>query len=208
MKKISAMCLFAVLAGLTGCGRDKKPVQKPRYEPKEIMEMPTEMALNDGFYDEDVDSFVLEQAMDENAFDGQVQDTLAQDDTFYSVGDEQAPAPFKSVYYEFNQYGIKPDQKEVFAYDAQQAKTLIDEGRVVVFEGHACHSAGTPEYNLLLSQRRAAHAAELAAQDYGVDRTAVKVVGRGDTMPQVFGGDRDTQAPNRRLEVYELTTTL
>lgn len=213
MKKFSALCLFVALVSLTGCGRKKKEQPKPRpATAKEIVEAPaTTVAMADAnaFYDQDIGAFILEQDMNDNAFDGKLEETLAQaDETLYGLEEEPAGTKFKTVYYDFNKYGLRPDQKEVFAYDAQQAKQLTDEGKTIVFEGHA-DQIGATEYNLVLSQMRASHAADVAAQEYGIDRNAIKVVGRGNSMPAVFvGNDIEEQAPNRRLEIYELTTTL
>ena len=128
--------------------------------------------------------------------------------------DAQTDDEFKKLYFSFNHYGIRADQKESLTYDIEQVKQLIAEAGTtaqptVVIEGHACQE-GTPAYNLALSEKRAKIVADLFVAA-GVDRSAIKVVGRGQECPVVINGkavngSREDRAPNRRVEVRVIYT--
>ena len=74
-------------------------------------------------------------------------------------------------------------------------------GKKVVVEGHACNSAGSAKYNMMLSEKRAKKvAAWLKENGFSIKR--LHIVGRGCEMPIVSSGSREEQAPNRRVEMY------
>lgn len=123
---------------------------------------------------------------------------------------------FKTIYFDFDKHTVRSDQKEVAIYDAIQLKELLAEARqdgkepVIVIEGHACHSAGNDEYNLIKSQNRA-NAVFHVFKELGVPTENIKVVGRGKEFPAVINGKKVTgsraeQWANRRVEVHIVTT--
>lgn len=127
--------------------------------------------------------------------------------------DEQADDELRKLYFAFNHYGIKADQKNALTYDIEQVKQLIAEaGNVqptVVIEGHACQE-GTRSYNIGLSEKRAKVVADLFVEA-GVDKSLIKVIGRGQECPVVLNGktingSREERAPNRRVEVRVIYT--
>ena len=124
----------------------------------------------------------------------------------YSWIDAQADDEFRKLYFSFNHYGIRADQKAALHYDIEQVKQLIAEAgdATVVIEGHACQE-GAPAYNLALSERRAKAVADLFVAA-GVQRTTIKVVGRGQECPVISGRSREDRAPNRRVEVRVIYT--
>ena len=77
-------------------------------------------------------------------------------------------------------------------------------------DGHACHSAGTPAYNLVISERRARTVRnQLIAR--GISAEDVKIVGHGDEVPAVVDGKkvtggREEQWQNRRSEIHVIYT--
>ncbi len=113
----------------------------------------------------------------------------------------------ETVYFEFGKHKIDEDQRDKLAYNAQQAKLLLDEAKLdnpnakLVVDGHACASAGTAAYNLALSEKRAKEVADALAAE-GIDREDIKAVGRGTEMLIVKDGDRDAQYINRRVEMH------
>jgi outer membrane protein OmpA-like peptidoglycan-associated protein len=123
---------------------------------------------------------------------------------------------FKTIYFDFDKHAVRPDQKEVAMYDAIQLKELLAEAReegrepLISIEGHACHSAGNDEYNLIKSQNRA-NAVFNVFKELGVPTENIKVVGRGKEFPMVVDGKKVTgsraeQWANRRVEVHIITT--
>ncbi len=168
-------------------------------------------ALKDNV-DEDVDGdglgYIAEEDSDEEDADEEDSEEMA-----FNWIDSQTDDEFKKLYFSFNHYGIRADQKTALAYDIEQVKQLVAEaGNVqptIVIEGHACQE-GTPSYNLALSEKRAKNVADLFVAA-GVDQRLIKVVGRGQECPtvmngKVVNGSREDRAPNRRVEVRVIYT--
>jgi outer membrane protein OmpA-like peptidoglycan-associated protein len=132
----------------------------------------------------------------------------------YSWVDMAADDEFKNVYYQFNHYGISPQQQKAVDHNIEQVKQLLADLNtqakpVIVLEGHACQE-GAPAYNVALSEKRAKSVADLFVAA-GVDKNIIKVVGRGQEVPaiingKVVNGSREDRAPNRRVEVRVIYT--
>ena len=116
---------------------------------------------------------------------------------------EQSKSEFKTLYYEFDKDILARDQLANLNYDIQQGSTKIKQGKTIVIEGHACHSAGSRAYNLALSERRARNAAQSFAE-HNIDPSSIKIAARGVEMPIVKHGNKQQQAPNRRDEVFAI----
>ena len=80
---------------------------------------------------------------------------------------------------------------------------MINTGKIIVTEGHACDSAGSAVYNMTLSQHRAEFIAKKFT-DAGIDKANIKIAARGQEMPVHKGGNKHQQAVNRRVEVYAI----
>ena len=118
---------------------------------------------------------------------------------------------FKTVYFDWDSDEVHVEQKESVSYDIQQIQEELKVSKktgiepTIVVEGHACHSAGSPAYNLALSEKRAKKVADRFV-DAGIDRDNIKIVGRGQDVPAVVNsekvsGSRKEQWLNRRVEV-------
>lgn len=158
-------------------------------------------------YDEDLEAFVLEE--DANALTSQAgQESLIIDESESAslmVDDHKNSSQYglKAIYFDFDQYTIRADQKSQLAHDLAIVKDLTSKGKTVIIEGHACNSAGSAVYNIMLSEKRAKSIANYLVKN-GVKKSMIKTVGRGCEMPIVPGGSREQQAPNRRVETYIL----
>ncbi len=150
--------------------------------------------------EEDDQDFILDEADLDN-----------QEEAFNWI-DAQMDDELQKIYFSFNHYGLRPDQKAALVYDIAQVKELLAETDAglqptVIVEGHACQEGSAP-YNLLLSEKRAKVIAdEFAAA--GISN--IKVVGRGQECPvmvngKVINGSRQDRAPNRRVEVRVIYT--
>ncbi len=219
-----ALCALSLLLLVPGCHLGKKQRDQSQKAKKAIdlhVDIPVagEDAIKNFFEDgEDVQDFVLHDAdvalMQESA----AHDNLMQQvDTTGDVSEftwaeeqEELNEIFKAVYFDFDRDGIRDDQKKVADFDVELAKRKIAECKdhqiTVVIDGHACHSAGTPAYNLVISERRARTVRDyLIAQ--GIPKANIKIVGRGDEAPAIVdgkkvSGNRQEQWPNRRGEVH------
>ena len=237
MKKLSFLVLALAVVALPGC-RDKRRESTAQYERRNTadgyvetnMDMPDEDEIevniedldlsgemNVNLEDEDLDIDALLRELEEEDADLEMTDMLEAEDledteTFTWI-DEQADDELRKLYFTFNHYGIRPDQKDALAYNIEQVKQLIaDAGTAlptVVVEGHACQE-GSPSYNIGLSEKRAKCVADLFVEA-GIDQSLIKVIGRGQECPLVVdgkavNGSREERAPNRRVEVRVLYT--
>lgn len=112
---------------------------------------------------------------------------------------EQAQYGLKTIYFDFDKFKIEDSQKAILEEDAQKIKELTDKGHTVVVEGHACRSAGSSVYNMMLSEKRS-HSVIRYLVKKGIKKNKLKPVGRGFEMCVVHEGDRIQQKPNRRVE--------
>lgn len=205
-KKGTSLLLLALLLGLPGCGGGKKDTA-PKKQKQRMAQagIDAEIAVADAdLSDADLAGF----------FEGMEEFVALSDDELERVADEFAWADaddsdLEAVYYEFGRANADEDQAEKVAYNAERAKQLLEEARAedqsakLVVEGHACASAGTPEYNLTISEQRAQDVAARLVEA-GINRDDLRVVGRGNGMLVVDDGDREQQWPNRRVELHVL----
>ena len=153
-------------------------------------------------FDEDVEAFTLED--DQNPFGNpEGNQRVGGDNSLWTPGNRKGG--FEAIYYDFDEEAIRPDQQAALDRTIQKLKNTDLVGFMVVVEGHACTSGGTPVYNMSLSVGRAKSAAQKVAEVLvakGIPANKLKVVGRGSEMCKVAGGDKEQQAPNRRVEIY------
>lgn len=232
MKKMSLLVLALAIVILPGC-RDKKKESTAQSVRKNTVEkyMETDVEVDevdlsdlddlDDFSDEDLDIDALLKDLEEDESEdmlvdedlADMLDEYSDENQAFSWIDEQTDDELRKLYFSFNHYGIRPDQKDALAYDIEQVKQLVaDAGTAqpaIVIEGHACQE-GTPSYNIGLSEKRAKGVADLFVAA-GVDRDLIKVIGRGQECPVVvngkaINGSREDRAPNRRVEVRVIYT--
>ena len=234
MKKISILAL-ALIVSLPGCCCKKKD-SYPSTRKSSVATYMENGEINDmdsddmdgfteqDFTDEDID-LTDKDDMDDLEYEDMAsfrsadmdEDELDEDEDSnpeFSWIDAQADDEFQKLYFSFNHYGIRADQKEAVNYDIDQVKQIIAESdsaaqAVVVIEGHT-DQEGSPAYNVALSEKRAKTVADLFVAA-GVDRSAIKVVGRGQECPAVINGkvvdgSREDREPNRRVEVRVIYT--
>lgn len=116
---------------------------------------------------------------------------------------EESKHQFKTIYFDFDKDVITPAQHSSLNYDIAEAKKMIKQGKIIVIEGHACHSAGSAIYNLALSERRARYVAQKFAEA-DIDASHIKIAPRGQEMPVRKGGSKAEQWVNRRVEIYAI----
>jgi outer membrane protein OmpA-like peptidoglycan-associated protein len=161
-------------------------------------------------FDEELGAFVVKD--DESRFSAAVaaqasaEEELTAANSEPTAGDistDSAQYGLKNIYFDFNKYKIndlQPDQRSILEHDVKAVQPLVDKGYKISIEGHACNSAGSTEYNMMLSEDRAR-----AVKDYfeskGVEGD-ISVVGYGASHLIVPAGDEKQQAPNRRVEIY------
>jgi len=149
---------------------------------------------------EDVDSFVFNE---ENDIFSTAKDHPGRMQTITKelVRDEKNSQGFNRIFFDFDSHAIRNDQKNTLVKNTWIAKKALKNSGYLVVEGHACRSAGSSVYNMMLSEKRAQIVASNLTH-HGVPAERIKIVGRGYEMPLVQNGNRKEQAPNRRVEMY------
>lgn len=102
---------------------------------------------------------------------------------------------FDSVRFGFNDYNIDGAVQSSLS----QYADCIKKGNLrFTLEGHA-DERGTDEFNMVLSQKRAASVRKYLV-DLGVSAGALDTVGMGENKPAVNGSNEEAWAANRRVE--------
>lgn len=156
-------------------------------------------------FDEDVESFILDE--DQNPFAPQNGDSVRLIDDSGIWNPEQRQGSFETIYYDFDRHDIRQDQKNVINRNLNRINGAIANGATIIIEGHACTAGGSAQYNMTLSEHRARSVKKHLVKQ-GVPAGKLKVVGRGSELCRVIGGNQEQQAPNRRVEFYEINTVI
>jgi outer membrane protein OmpA-like peptidoglycan-associated protein len=120
-----------------------------------------------------------------------------------NVDADKSRHQFKTLYFDFDKDNIKTSEEPALRYDIDEAKKMIKQGKTIVIEGHACHSAGSAAYNMAISERRARSVAQKFAE-HNIDAANIKIAPRGQEMPVRKGGSKKEQWVNRRVEIYAI----
>ncbi len=101
------------------------------------------------------------------------------------------------VYFDFDQATLKPESRAALE---GAAKIMTENAGIKVeIRGHT-DNAGTDEYNLLLSQRRARAVVDYLVDKLGIDRARLSAKGFGMTNPVGPNDTEEERAQNRRAE--------
>jgi peptidoglycan-associated lipoprotein len=106
-------------------------------------------------------------------------------------------AKLEPIYFEFDQWSIREDQKEVMVKNSQWLKA--NSNAKVRLEGH-CDERGTAEYNLALGQKRA-EAAKAFLEGLGISNQRMATISYGEERPLDGGHNEAAWAKNRRVDV-------
>ena len=110
---------------------------------------------------------------------------------------DAAPDLAKVLYFDFDSYVLKEEYANLIA---QHAQALAADGSLrVVLEGHT-DELGSREYNVALGQQRA-EAVSRALTLLGARANQVEAVSFGEEKPASLGGDAQSRALNRRVQI-------
>lgn len=223
IKKQIAIPLI-LLVGLAGC-KDKKRKKSHTADATASINLPnadgrTAPTANEhdilSFFDEDVESYALDADEVTIATADDTPAAWVSEDNKGSISWIE-PAyednGLQTIYFGFNKYGITQDQRTIVEADAEAVRQILDslgDSSIIVIEGHACSSAGSRDYNVHLSEKRAKYISDLL-KIHGIDARRIKIVGRGQEMPAIVDGkpitgSREEQWPNRRVEIRVVET--
>ena len=103
----------------------------------------------------------------------------------------------KSVYFDFDQYTVKPDSQRVLELHGKYLASHA--GVKIKVEGNADEQGGS-EYNLALGQKRA-DAVVKVLKVMGVKDAQMEAVSFGKEKPKALGHDEQSRAQNRRVDL-------
>lgn len=197
-----------ILALVPACAKKKKSASMRAEKDSELIssENRVQQNIKDTFL-EDADEFILVE--EENPFTRTAEKDkplLSDEEADRAAYDrsEQSQYGLKTIYFDFDKFKIENSEKPMLDENAHAIKQLTDKGYVVVIEGHACRSAGSAVYNMMLSEKRAKNVKNYLVKK-GIRKDKLKIVGRGFEMCLIQEGDRLQQKPNRRVEFRVLS---
>ncbi len=130
-----------------------------------------------------------------------IEDALKPKPMAKKVAPAVAPPPASElylVYFDFDKAELSEAAKAVLETASSAGRKL--KGMTVTVGGHT-DLAGTADYNVELSKRRAIAVSE-ALIKAGVASTAVKAEAFGQTLPAIITADGVAEARNRRVEIF------
>ena len=108
----------------------------------------------------------------------------------------QRPDLKRSVYYEFDQYDVKPEYRALVESHARWLKA--NPKAKLVIEGNA-DERGSREYNVALGQRRAESVTKMMVL-MGARADQIEAVSWGEEKPRASGHDDSAWSENRRAD--------
>ena len=116
---------------------------------------------------------------------------------YEEISDMAETVVFRSIYFDFDKYNIKPEFIPVLDEGVAMTKSKGNMG--VVLEGHT-DSVGTDSYNQALSNRRA-NSVKAYFVKKGVDANRITTVGYGESQPRADNAAAEGRKLNRRVEI-------
>jgi peptidoglycan-associated lipoprotein len=108
----------------------------------------------------------------------------------------QQPDMKRSVYYEFDNYDVKPEYRALVESHARWLKA--NPQAKLVIEGNA-DERGSREYNVALGQRRAESVTKMLVL-MGAKADQIEAVSWGEEKPRAGGHDESSWSENRRAD--------
>jgi peptidoglycan-associated lipoprotein len=208
--KISWLALLILIIGLSaGCGKKvirSEAIPSPALEtskppetsPEVKIEMKPEASLKEEIVmDAEKDRKLREESLREQELRDKA---LREENARREAAAREAAAlkdlKLQTIYYEFNQWAIQDDQKEILTKNAQWLKA--NPKVAIRIEGN-CDERGTAEYNLSLGQKRA-EAAKAFLEGLGISAKQMQTISYGLERPAVRGRSEEAWAKNRRVD--------
>ena len=106
----------------------------------------------------------------------------------------QETSNLKDIHFNFDQYGLDSNSKEVLKQNASYLKQ--NPGTKIEVQGH-CDERGTNNYNIALGERRA-HSTKRFLVSQGIDSSRINIISFGEEKPFCFDSNEDCWFQNRR----------
>lgn len=122
--------------------------------------------------------------------------TADQESDEYKREHGRSSANLSSVYFDFDQAGVRSGMTEVLVRNAEYLKSVP--GTVVILEGNS-DERGTNEYNLALGERRAINTKQYLI-NLGIAADRMRTLSYGEERPLFLGQDEESYSMNRRVD--------
>ena len=106
----------------------------------------------------------------------------------------QETSNLKDIHFNFDQYGLDSNSKEVLKQNASYLKQ--NPGMKIEVQGH-CDERGTNNYNIALGERRA-HSTKRFLVSQGIDSSRINIISFGEEKPFCFDSNEGCWFQNRR----------
>lgn len=168
--------------------------EKIRIDIEKAVEKAMEKAMKDFIARAEKEMKDLESAREEKA--GKVVASLPVDEASTSGIDMEGDAGLSPVYFDFDNYSIREDSREVLR---KNAEWLVNHPDVrLIIEGHA-DERGPNEYNLALGEKRIISVISYLS-DLGVKSGMISKISYGEEMPVCMEHEEACWSRNRRAE--------
>lgn len=167
---------------------EAKPAETPEVKPE---------AVSPGISaDQEKEAKIREETLRQEALRQQaLKEEAARKEALAREAARKKPA-LESVYFDFDQWVIRDDQKEAMLRDAEWLKA--NPQVKVRLEGN-CDERGTAEYNLALGQKRA-DSAKAFLEGLGISGNRVQTISYGEERPLNGGHNEAAWSKNRRVD--------
>jgi len=118
-------------------------------------------------------------------------------DDLRAVRDPNNPLSKRSIFFDYDNYGIKPEYSKLLE---QHGKFLATKQRTKIMVQGSADERGSHEYNLALGQKRA-DAVRRALVLYGVKDGQIETVSFGEEKPRASGHSEEAWSQNRRADI-------
>jgi peptidoglycan-associated lipoprotein len=112
----------------------------------------------------------------------------------FTILEGRSTGPMLPIYFDFDQSGVRADQKSRIEKNAQYIKA--NPGAAIVIEGN-CDERGTSEYNMALGERRAVSGKKYMV-NLGANGSQISTISYGEEKPLNHGHDELAWSQNRR----------
>jgi len=214
--KALALVLTAVLiltaGALSGCAKKAVRSDAATYTPSRVVEPKSsevkpeeakpEAASPDASAAADREKKLREESLrEEDLRQKALRDKALQEEAARKAAAEREAAlkaaKLEPVYFEFDQWSIREDQKEVMTRNSQWLKA--NPTVKVRLEGH-CDERGTAEYNLALGQKRA-EGVKAFLEGLGISGQRMNAISYGEERPLDPGHNEMAWVKNRRVDI-------
>ncbi len=200
LKILVAAVMILAIGAFFGCAKKTIRSDAAGYAPSRVEPRPAEPEPADKTAALEKEKKLSEENLREEALrekalrEKALQDELARKEAALKA------AKLEPIYFDFDQWSIREDQKEVMVKNSQWLKA--NPNAKVRLEGH-CDERGTAEYNLALGQKRA-DAARAFLEGMGIPSQRMATISYGEERPLDSGHTEAAWAKNRRVDVLAI----